>query len=126
MTPERAVAALERRIEALFASSRHAVGKEATAYLLVNKMPYMYVVFANGEEKAEGAAVRVCASLDEAVDQTVAAVAKRYPDASRQQVIWRRRCEYDEWPAADDGPLAGYGEWPAGWALHCRLVGVPL
>lgn len=145
MTPERACAALERRIEALFAE---AADGPAAAYLVVGRVPevmvagpthdsdddsrehHLFRTFANGEEKPEFAPLRKCDTLEQAVDETVAAVLAAYPDAAKMRLYWRCRPQYEDWPyhefkdPIDDRYPSIVTE--AGWMLRCRLVGVPL
>ena len=100
MTPERACAALERRIIALFASERDAVGEELGAYLTVSSRSYVYVTFAGGIAKPQGAPVPVCADFDEAIAKTVDAVAAAFPGHADQMLVWRARVGHEAWGAS--------------------------
>ena len=84
---------LAEDINALFASSRPALNEEARAFVWVlgadgwQQQPYL--TFANGINKAEGQHPPAFKSLDQAVDMTVKAVKRVYPDHANMEVIWR-------------------------------------
>lgn len=84
---------LAEEINALFAHSRPALNEEATAYIYVlgdeGWAPVLYETFANGIRKAEGQHPPAFKSLDQAVDMTVKAVKRVYPDHANMDVIWR-------------------------------------
>jgi hypothetical protein len=84
---------LAEDINALFASSRPALNEEASAFVWVlgadgwQQQPYL--TFANGVNKAEGQHPPAFKSLDQAVNMTVKAVKRVYPDHANMEVIWR-------------------------------------
>lgn len=116
LTDEEAIAAVYDGINALFAAHRDvAEPDECTAYLMPNPPAgpiYVFETFCNGAFKEEGHAPRKINTLRDAVNSTVRAVAKRFPDHASQQVIWR--C-----PAS----VERYGK---NLRLGMRLVATPL
>lgn len=91
---------LATEINALFASSRPALNEEASAYIYLMTAdgwePIQYLTFANGINKAEGQHPPAFKSLDQAVDMTVKAVKRVYPDHANMDVIWRVPASCDQ------------------------------
>lgn len=84
---------LAEEINKLFASSRPALNEEAASHIYClgqdGWYPIPYETFANGIRKAEGQHPPAFNSLTKAVDMTVSAVKRVYPDHANMDVIWR-------------------------------------
>jgi hypothetical protein len=91
---------LAEEVGKLFASSRPALNEEAASHVWVLTADgweqRFYETFANGIRKAEGQPPPALKSLDVAVERTVAAIKRCWPDHAKMQCIWRVPPSCDE------------------------------
>lgn len=135
----RARSAAAKRLAAnigdMFASSRPALNEEASSHIYWlspsgwEMLPYL--TFANGINKAEGQHPPAFKSLDQAVDMTIKAVKRVYPDHKNMDVIWRVPPSCDQMDgvifdmAKGDNPVNVRPDSLAYPMVRARIVAVP-
>lgn len=119
-------------INGLFAAHRTVTEHERNAYIRdirdgdTDGPLYIFESFVNGDRKHEPGAARIIDDLGEAVANSFATVAARFPDRAKQQVVWRIEPEVTRHKAQHASRKFGMPFIPPHFTLYMRLIATPL